>query len=167
MNKINFRKANIKDVNSIYSIIKSIGDLERNFSSLNEKQVKEKIKLRIKKQNRFISVLEINNKVIGYSSFRPFDKFPYSSLVNKKLDKRFAYGSGIAIHKNHQGKGYGKKIRIFSLEEAKKEGFAGMYVIIEPTNEISIKLHKERSFNKIGEITKENGEKRILIAKKF
>ena len=152
MSKTNFRKAQVNDSNSIYSIIESIGDLQRNFQGLSPKEIKQKIKSRIK---------------IGYSSFRPFDKFPYLNLVNRKLDNKFAYGAGIAIHLDYQGRGYGKIIRKLSLKQAEKEGFEGMYVIIEPSNKISLKIHKQQGFKKIVSITKKNGEKRVLIANNF
>jgi len=96
-----------------------------------------------------VIVLEANGETVGYGSygiFRPWEGF------------KFSVEHSIYVHKNHQGKGYGKQLLIALIERAKLEGYHAMIAGIDAENQKSCEFHEKLGFTEVGRL-KEVGYK--------
>lgn len=96
-----------------------------------------------------IFVAEINQKVIGYSCLLPF---------NKKEAYAKTVENSIYIHKNARGKGIAKLLLEKLIIAAREVGHHSIIALITKGNDISIQLHEQYQFEKVG-VMKEVGSK--------
>ena len=106
----------------------------------------------LKDKNEIIFVAEIDGNVAGYRSF------------NKK--RKFADSGYLAITKEFQGKGIGKKLLEKSIKEAKKLGCNKMVIHVRSNNFNAISLYNKLGFErtkseKKGKILKITMEKKL------
>lgn len=96
-----------------------------------------------------IYILEENSEVLAWLSLSRWSgRCAYKNTVELS----------VYVKKGHRGKGIGKKICDYSLEEAKKLEIHTIISLITEENEISINLHKKYGFETVG-VLKEVGKK--------
>ena len=99
-------------------------------------------------KNPIIVAIE-NEKIVGFASLSKYDKKKaYSDTTELSL----------YVLSDFQGRGIGKKLMENILAEGKKVGVHAVIARVTKGNEISIKLHEEFAFKKIGTL-KEVGKK--------
>jgi GNAT superfamily N-acetyltransferase len=63
--------------------------------------------------------------------------------------------AGFMVHPDHRGKGIGKKMCAFALEEAKRLGFLAMqFNVVVSTNKAAVELWKKMGFAIVGTVPK-------------
>jgi len=146
--KIRKAKENdIKDITKIYNeaILKTNVTFD----------IKEKTEKEIKKwfkdhgSNNPILVSEKDKKVVGWAALSKYD--------SKKAYSKTAEIS-IYVLEKYQGQGIGKSLMREILKEGEKAGIHAVIARITKGNDISIHLHEEFGFEKIGTL-KEVGKK--------
>lgn len=117
------RVATAHDLSSIFVILKEVHAFHYKirpdiFKELNEPVVLDRYRNLIGNSESEIYVYEVNSKVIGYMTLIPTNSPPHPILVDRKI----VLMQELAILKDFQRKGYGKKLYNKALEyvEAKK-----------------------------------------------
>lgn len=88
-----------------------------------------------------VIVAEQDEMVVGFASLSRYkDKPAYSTSVE----------DSIYVHRDHQGKGIGKKLLTELLDVATTHGFHAVFARIVGSHEASIKLHQAHGFEIIG-----------------
>jgi L-amino acid N-acyltransferase YncA len=88
-------------------------------------------------------ISEENNEILGTFYLKENQMDLGSHIVN----------AGYMVSENARGKGIGKAMALFSLEEAKRLGFRGMqFNLVVKTNEKAVNLWLKLGFKIIGEI---------------
>lgn len=82
-----------------------------------------------------------NNKIAGWCALSP---------VSKRYVYRGVAEVSIYLKNEFKGKGIGKKLMQFLINEAENAGFWTLQSVMFPENEKSIKLHKELGFRTVG-----------------
>lgn len=127
MSIINLEKLNICDADNIYSIEQSCFPMPWNLQNIiNE----------IIQPFAFNFKLSINDSITGYT---------FSSLVYENL-----LINNICISKSQQNNGYGSKLLLFLLEEAKKNGAQIATLEVNVKNLSAIHLYEKNGFKKNG-----------------
>ena len=93
--------------------------------------------------------VELNKKIIGFGSIGYFGDRP-GYRVTAEL--------GFYLAPEAHGRGLGKGIVLFLLEEAKKFGFHSVLCRVTSENEVSLKLHHKLGFTQVATL-KEIGRK--------
>ena len=85
--------------------------------------------------SRAVSVFELDGQVIGYASLR---------FVDREADV-----NTIAIAKQFQGQGFGKKLLVWMLEEAKLKGAREIFLDVRADNPAAVGLYQNEGFERI------------------
>lgn len=85
-------------------------------------------------------VITSNNKVVGYAYVKEWK-------TRRAYDKTAE--SSIYIDENHLGKGYGKKLYSFLINELKEQGFHTIIAGISLPNNQSVAIHEKFGFKKV------------------
>ena len=88
-----------------------------------------------------VLVVEEDGKVAGYASYgdwRPFDGYKHT------------VEHSVYVHKDHRGRGHGRKLMEALLDHAGEAGVHAMIAAIEGENAASIALHEKLGFAHIG-----------------
>jgi len=92
-------------------------------------------------KNHPVIVSEENNVVTGWASLSPWsDRCAYDTTVE----------ISVYVHKDHRGKGLGRKLLEKVLEDGRAAGNHTVIARITTENEISIRLHEKLGFQSIG-----------------
>jgi len=140
-------KKDIQEVMNIYN--KAILETVSTFDT-KEKTINDMIKwFNGHGRKNPIMVAESDNAIVGWASLSSYStRCAYSDTAELSL----------YIKEKDQGKGFGKKLMEFILDEGKKAGLHTVIARITEENEISINLHKKFDFEYVG-IYKEVGKK--------
>jgi GNAT superfamily N-acetyltransferase len=139
---IHIRKSNATDADAIWEILKAI----------------------IREGDSFAyAPSTTKNEMLGYWFSK--NKYTYTALLDNQIvgtffiqDNQPGLGShvanaGYATSPKAYGQGIGKKMGIFSLDEARKLGYKAMqFNIVIKTNERAVKLWQSLGFKIIGEV---------------
>lgn len=88
-----------------------------------------------------IIVAELDEEIVGWAALSKYDKKPaYSRTAEISL----------YVKQEFQGKGIGKQLIKRIIEEGKKAGLHAIVARITKGNKISVHLHKEFGFKKVG-----------------
>ncbi|MGN6638485.1 MAG: GNAT family N-acetyltransferase [Mucilaginibacter sp.] len=91
-----------------------------------------------RKQSGFpVIVAELNNQVIGFSSFGHFRAWPCY---------RFTVENSVYVHVDHRGKGVSKLLMLPLIDRAREIGLHAMIAGIDADNEVSYRLHQSFGF---------------------
>ncbi|WP_436514639.1 N-acetyltransferase family protein [Ekhidna sp. To15] len=86
-------------------------------------------------------VLEVEGRVIGYA---------YATQWKEREAYSKTTETSVYLHKDHGGKGYGKKLYTHLLHELKSLGYRAIIGGMSLPNEPSQRLHEKLGFKKIG-----------------
>ena len=136
-----------------------------------EKSVDEIKKLIIKSMSykKYILLFD-SNKLIGYFIISPINNNLKDVPKKIKLNKNYAYHSGIGIHSNYRNKGLATKLTRYAFRKAKSLGYLGMYADVGSDNKSSINLQKKVGFEELVRYTslsRKKGIKNIVFQIKF
>ena len=140
------REAKIEDLKEIFAIYNE--EVLSGIATFDTEPVNEVDQLSwLSKRDRRhpVLVVELEGRVVAWGSLNPYSP--------RKAYELTATGS-IYVHKDFQGKGYGKKILLALIEEARKRGLRAILALIAAENEGSLKLHLKCGFQKVGELKK-------------
>ena len=136
----------------------------RKYSSEDADEVWEILKSIIKEGDSFVyAPSSIKEEMLSY--WCAARKHTYSALLGEQVvgtffiqDNQPGLGShianaGYATSPKHYGKGIGKQMGLFSLDEARKLGYKAMqFNIVVKTNERAVSLWQDIGFKIIGEV---------------
>ena len=95
--------------------------------------------------NKFIEdcrlIAEINNEVVGFAML---------SLVSKRKVYKGVAEVTVYISESYRGKGIGKKLLQYLIQETEKAGFWTLQAGIFSENKASLKLHEDCGFRIVG-----------------
>lgn len=147
---VKIRKASINDINAITEIY---NDAILNTNATFDTEIKS-----ISEQKKWfnnhgpknpIILAELNKEIVGWAAL---------SKYNKKCAYSDTAELSLYVHKNHQGKGIGKKLMNNILKKGKEVGIHTVISRITEGNDLSIHLHEKYGFFHVG-ILKECGFK--------
>ncbi len=127
MSELNFNIMGISDIKAVSEIEKDCFSVPWSENSLEEELTNDFA--------RFY-VLNINGETIGYIG------------AHNVLGE--VYITNVAVFKKWQGKGYGKALVNFLLEEMKKEKAQFATLEVRKSNETAIALYKKTGFSEVG-----------------
>jgi len=148
--EIIIRKADlkdIKDITKIYNeaIIETVATFDIKIKTLEDR--KNWFKNHSSKNPILVAIK--NRDILGFASLSKYsNKCAYSDTAELSL----------YIKKEHQGKGYGKRLLKSVINEGEKVGLHTVISRITEGNQMSINLHKSVGFEQVG-IIKEAGKK--------
>ena len=88
-----------------------------------------------------VIVLKQDKKVLAYASYSQF---------RKKIGYRFCMEHSVYVHKNHQGKGYGKMLMLELIKIARQNKVHTLVAGVDTGNPGSIEFHKKMGFTEVG-----------------
>lgn len=148
--KIIFRKFRRTDIDEIYNLLNNLSDESKKFFHPHpfDKKTLEEI-YNAKKDHYF--VLIFGEKIIGYSFLRLFGyEIP-------------SYGG--CIHKDYQGKGYGKMLTKLTVDKAKEIGYKKVILKVYKNNSAAFNTYKKTGFDIINDLKETNEWKMEKILK--
>ena len=157
------RKATKKDIPGLLVLMERIGYLNFRFKGKSEDYIRKQITKEF--SDRTFLIMKIRDKVIGYSIIGKASKFFKTPL---KVKRGYAFSLGIGIDKDYQGKGYGKKLKMYTFRYIKRQGYKGMYTDVASNNYKSLKLQESTGFKKIAEYDdskRKKGIKNVVFVK--
>jgi len=144
------RKATEKDIKDITKIYNE-AIVKTNATFDTEEKTIDKMKKWFKdhSSNNPIIVSEKDRKIVGFACLSKYStKNAYSKTTEISL----------YVKEKYQGKGIGKKLMEEILKEGRKVGIHAVIARITDGNDVSINLHEEFGFEKVG-MLKEVGKK--------
>jgi len=157
LDKLVIRKAEEKDIKNILKIWNDCSSEGESFYW--NFDFSEKMITSILKEQEYVCVAQIDDKVIGFYILHKNNSGRGSHIANALY----------AVDKKYRSNGIGKILGIDSLEKAKHLGYRGfIFNSVVKTNEKSVKLWKRLGFKIIGEIpnafqTNNNTYESVLI----
>jgi L-amino acid N-acyltransferase YncA len=137
------RKSEEKDIRSIMKIWNDCSAEGESFYW--DHDFSEELITSIIKEQDYVSVAQIENKVIGFYILHKNNSGRGNHIANALY----------AIDKDYRSNGIGKKLGIDSIEKARQLGYKGLiFNSVVKTNEKSVRLWKSLDFKIIGEIPK-------------
>lgn len=151
-------KAVESDKDKVWKIIEAVISTGDTYVYSPDSSKKEMLELWFaKEKHTYVGILE--NEIVGTFYLKPNQPDLGSHICN----------AGYMVSSTAKGKGVGRKMAEFSLEEAKRLGFKAMqFNFVVKSNEIAVKLWLSLGFEIIGEIPKafqhaQNGLTNALI----
>jgi len=114
-------------------------------AAYSEKEVDIDFFLRMKKEALSFNILEINNKIVGFSVLRnylPYENFSHTGILTYFIKPEFT------------NKGYGSILYHRLIEDANKFGIKILIVHLSSLNRKSLKFHKKHGFKECGRFKK-------------
>jgi N-acetylglutamate synthase-like GNAT family acetyltransferase len=130
---INIREGNREDVPAMFELIKELALYENAPEQVTN--TVEQMYMDGFGENPIFGtiVLEVDNKVVGLSLYY----YRYSTWKGKRL-----YLEDLIVSETMRGKGLGEKLLEATIEQARKSGSTGMYILIFNNDEIFSNLHR-------------------------
>lgn len=162
------RKATKRDLEEIYKVMKKVRYTDFVYKNKSKTQILKDLTDKFKKRTYIVAIED--NKIIGYSIFTTIkNEFKDECLIKLKRDG-YIYSQGIGLDPEYQGKGYGKKLKIETINIAKRKNYRGMYADVSSKNKKSLRLQRATGFNEITRFKdkkRKPGEKTVLFLKEF
>jgi L-amino acid N-acyltransferase len=89
----------------------------------------------------FSALNNAQDELMGFASYGAFRAFPAY---------KYTVEHSVYVHNAHRGKGLGKLLMNAVIEAAQKQGKHVMVGAIDAANEVSLKLHTELGFERVG-----------------
>ncbi len=146
METILIRPANTNDLESILCILNDEIKFGTSVYDYKEKSLSDiQTWYQEKRKHKFpVLVAQINNEVIGYSTygyFRPREGY------------QFSIEHSVYLSKNSQGKGVGKLLMDNLIAIAIDQGFHRMLAVVDANNIGSCRFHEKLGFKEVGKMT--------------
>lgn len=136
------RKAEVNDQEAVWQILKSIIERGDTFTFYPDWSKEEMLAYWFDESKHTYVVLD-EDKIVGTFYIQDNQLGLGSHIAN----------AGYGVASNSRGKGIGRKMGEFSLQEAKRLGYTAMqFNLVVKSNETAVKLWKDLGFDIIGEI---------------
>lgn len=154
------RLATPDDISVLYEIMTSTGFVAYTMPGMTRLECYDRILALINTTSFLVFINE--NELVGYSLIADFDpeKFPVDVPY-----KNYAYGDGIGIRKDFQGKGLGKVLKQETIDFVESLGYTGMYTCVSEKNIRSQQLQLSTGFSEVArfvDVGRPDGSKSIL-----
>lgn len=97
-------------------------------------------------------VLETENQVLGVVVISTLMDEEYVPIKWSSPDNTAIYIHRLAVHPDHQGKGYAQQLMQFAEEHAKNNGFDSVRLDTFSQNQRNQKFYEARGYKKLGDI---------------
>ncbi|MGC1203602.1 MAG: GNAT family N-acetyltransferase [Flavobacteriaceae bacterium] len=147
------RKATLKDIDKLFEITKAcaLSMIQKKIYQWNEFYPNKNAFLKDLERNE-LYVLELNNALIGCVCISTFMDDEYKAISWLSETKNNIYIHRLAIHPNHQGKGYAQKLMTFAEDFAKKNKVLSLRLDTFSQNERNVKFYENRGYKRLGNI---------------
>lgn len=88
-----------------------------------------------------IGAFDDNNTLLGFASYGPFRAFPAY---------KYTVEHSVYVHHAHRGRGLAKQLMKAAIDAAQAQGKHVMVGAIDAANDISLKLHADLGFERVG-----------------
>ena len=119
INNITFRPAILRDMNGIYENMLKAHYISFSYPNKPKKEIIKDLRDKFKKIVFLVAVK--GKKIIGYSMYDDFQKWAKDFGIRKHAKGKYAYSLGIGIHPDYRGKGIGKMLKLYTLEQVKSK----------------------------------------------
>jgi len=161
MAEYKYRQATVNDVLGIYYVMKNVGYVDFVYGELSPENVIEDIEGKFALPEREVLVCYVEceggenchngERILGYAIIGSYKLYGDQPYYPQDIEKEgYAYSLGIGIDPEYQGKGIGKTLKMYTIEEAKIK-YRGMYTSVSSKNARSLKLQEATGFRKIKE----------------
>ena len=147
------RIATLKDIDKLLEITKACGIhmISKNIFQWNEFYPNKNAFLKDLGRNE-LYVLEIENTLIGCICVSTFMDEEYNTISWLSETKNNIYIHRLAIHPNHQGKGYAQKLMSFAEDFSKKNNFISVRLDTFSINQRNVQFYEHRGYKRLGNI---------------
>lgn len=147
------RKAIASDIDKLMEITKAcaVYMIENNIFQWNEFYPNKNAFLNDFERSE-LYILELDNTLIGCITISTFMDEEYEAISWLTENKNNTYIHRLAVHPNHQGKGYAQKLMTFAEDFAKKNNFASVRLDTFSQNQRNQKFYKCRGYKRLGNI---------------
>lgn len=147
------RKALIKDINKLLKITKAcaLAMLARNIYQWNDIYPNKQAFINDVKRDE-LHVLEINHIIIGCITISTFMDEEYLPINWCTPNKKNIYIHRLAIHPEHQGKGFAQELMSYAENYARKNHFVSVRLDTFSQNPKNLKFYELRNYKRLGEI---------------
>ena len=147
------RIATLKDIDKLLEITKACGIhmISKNIYQWNEFYPNKNAFLKDVERHE-LYVLELNNELIGCVCVSTFMDEEYETICWLSETKNNIYIHRLAIHPNHQSKGYAQKLMSFAEDFAKKNHFISVRLDTFSKNKRNVQFYEHRGYKRLGNI---------------
>ena len=155
MEELSIREAEVGDASGVYEVMQEVGYAKFLGGDTPEEKKKSVIAQFIANKPVRIFVATLpgvgTERIIGYSIIAP------AWLCNLSLPERFsrdgyAYSKGVGVFKEFQRKGVGLALAIHTAQQAKSEGYNGMYTDAGTNNPASIAFQGDLGLHELARV---------------
>ena len=135
--EINVRKATIKDIDGIVSVLESTSLSEERWTR-NEKLAKRMLRESLKDKNWSILIAEAESAIVGFIDCASFPSLWEGAKQGLIVD--------LFVRDDYQGKGIGSKLLQAMIEQAEAANVCELHVSTEQVNQRARKLYGKNGF---------------------
>ncbi|MDC7243505.1 MAG: GNAT family N-acetyltransferase [Sphaerochaetaceae bacterium] len=131
-------KPSINDIERLCELLETLFSFEKEF--VPNKEIQKKGLLHILENSDFgtIFIVKVDNHIVGMLNIL----YTFSTALGSKV----AILEDLIIDKEHRGKGYGKKLVDFALEDCKAKGCKRVTLLTDHTNDIAKEFYNKMGF---------------------
>jgi len=140
------REARVEDLKEIFAIYNE--EVLHGIATFDTEPVEEEEQINwlLKREAKHpVLVGEVEGKIAVWGSLNPYSPRKAYDLTATE---------SVYVHKDFRGRGYGEKMLVALLEEARNRGLRALLALIAAENEASLRLHAKCGFQKVGELKK-------------
>ncbi len=126
------------DIDKLCELLNTLFSFEEEF--IPNKDIQKKGLLQILENPQFgtIFIIKVDNQIVGMINIL----YTFSTALGSKV----AILEDLIIDKNHRGKGFGKKLVNFAIEDSKDKGCKRVTLLTDNTNDIAKEFYTKMGF---------------------
>lgn len=126
------------DIDKLCELLNTLFSFEEEFTPNKEIQKKGLLQILENPQFGTIFIIKVDNQIVGMINIL----YTFSTALGSKV----AILEDLIIDKNHRGKGFGKKLVNFAIEDSKAKGCKRVTLLTDHTNDIAKEFYTKMGF---------------------